>query len=275
MFVSWVVFPLVLAVLALGCGLLLEQLTGWLLPGPLVVPAGLAMMIVVASFTTATDATAELTVPVVAFLAVAGVALSFPWREGRVDPWASSPRSACSRSSPLPIAASGRRHLRRLHQARRHRHLVRAHRPRDGARPQPRRPRAVLVRGDARVQPRRRLSDRRLPSARGRRASWSARTSPGCSSPTSPSWPRCWRSPSTCSPAARSVAPAARAGRLRRQPAGAAVRLRAVGWSQGGRRGGADRAARGAVPPTLAARQGRLPRPRAARGGGARPCSRC
>ena len=88
MLVSWVVFPLVLAVLSLGCGLLLEQLTGWLLPGPLVVPAGLAVMIVAASFTTATDATAELTVPVVVFLAVAGAAFSFPWREGRIDPWA-------------------------------------------------------------------------------------------------------------------------------------------------------------------------------------------
>ena len=107
MFISWVVFPLVLAVLALGCGLLLEQTTGWLLPGPLVLPAGLAVMIVVAGFTTATDATAELTVPVIVFLAVAGVAVSFPWRDRRIEPWAIVAAVAVFVVFALPTAATG------------------------------------------------------------------------------------------------------------------------------------------------------------------------
>src|SRR3954447_11525840 len=107
MILSWIVFPLILAVLGLGCGMLLERTTGWLLPGPLVIPMGVAVMIVVAGFTTATDATAELTVPVIVFLAVAGLAFSFPWWERKPDPWALTAAGLVFLAFAIPTAASG------------------------------------------------------------------------------------------------------------------------------------------------------------------------
>ncbi len=85
--VAWAVFPALLALLALGCGLLLEELTRLRLPGALVLPAGLAVLIVLGQAATAADATAELAVPLMLAAAVAGLVLSPPLRRGRIDPW--------------------------------------------------------------------------------------------------------------------------------------------------------------------------------------------
>lgn len=85
MFVAWVVYPLVLALLCGGLGLLVDLLTGRRLPGTLLVPVGFAAMVVVGTFTTALEATATLTLPVVLFLAVLGAGFSRPWRFGRPD----------------------------------------------------------------------------------------------------------------------------------------------------------------------------------------------
>ncbi|HSR95399.1 MAG TPA: hypothetical protein VLK56_11090 [Solirubrobacterales bacterium] len=86
-FAAWALFPLVLLALCIGLGLLVDVLCGRRLPGVLVAPAGLAAIVVVGQFTTWTDATAELTVPLVLVLAVLGAGLSLPWRFGRPDPW--------------------------------------------------------------------------------------------------------------------------------------------------------------------------------------------
>lgn len=85
MLVAWVVYPLVLALLCAGVGLLVDLVVGRRLPGTLVVPVGLAAIVVVGGFTAATGATAELTMPLVLVLAVAGAGLSWPWRF-RLDP---------------------------------------------------------------------------------------------------------------------------------------------------------------------------------------------
>jgi len=85
MFVAWIVFPLVLLALCGGLGLLVDLLTGRRLPGALVVPAGFAAIVVVGELTTATHATADLTVPVILLLAVLGAGLSLPWRFGRPE----------------------------------------------------------------------------------------------------------------------------------------------------------------------------------------------
>jgi hypothetical protein len=77
--VCWVLFPLVLGLLSLGCGLLLEWATGRRLPEPLVLPAGLAVIIVVAEVLTKSNATARFTTPAVVALAIAGGALAL-WR---------------------------------------------------------------------------------------------------------------------------------------------------------------------------------------------------
>ena len=86
MFVAWVVYPLALLALCAGLGLLVDAVCGRRLPGALVPPVGLAAVVVVGQFTTLSDATAELTVPLLLGLAIAGVGLSVPWRFGRPDP---------------------------------------------------------------------------------------------------------------------------------------------------------------------------------------------
>ena len=72
--------------LTLGCGLLVERLAGLRLPGALLPPLGLCVLTIVGQFTTLTDATAELTTPIVISLAAAGLLLAWPWRERGVRP---------------------------------------------------------------------------------------------------------------------------------------------------------------------------------------------
>jgi hypothetical protein len=74
--IAWVAFPLVLAVLSLGCGLLLEAISGVRLPGLLVIAAGLTSILVALEFATITSATASLATPLVVGLAVGGLARS-------------------------------------------------------------------------------------------------------------------------------------------------------------------------------------------------------
>jgi hypothetical protein len=78
--VPWLVFPLVLGTLCLGCGLLLERLAGVRLPRALLLPCGYAAIVVVGVMSTTNGATAPLTTPFVVALAVAGLALALPWR---------------------------------------------------------------------------------------------------------------------------------------------------------------------------------------------------
>ncbi len=87
MIAAWVLFPVLLLAIAAGCGLLLEWVSRVRLPGALLPPAGMATVIVAGQLTTATDATAELTVPLACALAVAGFLLSRRWRVERPDPW--------------------------------------------------------------------------------------------------------------------------------------------------------------------------------------------
>ncbi len=86
MIVAWLVFPLLLAALSLGVGLLAEALAGRRLPGALLLPAGLAGLIVAGHATASFDPTAELTVPLVIALALAGFAAAAVRRPLRPDP---------------------------------------------------------------------------------------------------------------------------------------------------------------------------------------------
>jgi hypothetical protein len=105
--VAWVVFPTVLCVLSLGCGLLLERASGVHLAGPLLVPAGLSVVIAAASFATMEDATAELATPLVVSLAVAGYGLSLPLRAHRLDPWCVGSALVVFAAFAAPVVASG------------------------------------------------------------------------------------------------------------------------------------------------------------------------
>jgi hypothetical protein len=82
--VSWVVFPALLAAVGCGWGVLVERAAGRRL-GVLVLPAGLAAVIVAASLLTAWSVTAPAATPFVAVVAVVGVILERPWR--RVARW--------------------------------------------------------------------------------------------------------------------------------------------------------------------------------------------
>ena len=87
MFVSWILFPLLLTALCLGCGLLLEVLVGRRLPGPLVAPAGFMVLVVIAALLTSRGETASLATPAVVLAALAGAGLTFPWQGRRPCGW--------------------------------------------------------------------------------------------------------------------------------------------------------------------------------------------
>ncbi len=103
---AWVAFPLALALLALGCGVLVDVASARRIPGPLILPVGFAAVIVATQFAVLWDATAELAVPLVVVLAVAGFALGRPWRR-RIDPWPLGTAVAVFVLYGAPVLASG------------------------------------------------------------------------------------------------------------------------------------------------------------------------
>ena len=86
---AWLLFPALLALLSLGLGLLVEWVGRRRLPGVLLIPTGLAAIIVIARAAMTWDATAELATPLVIIGAVAGLAIGrarvWPLK---LDPWA-------------------------------------------------------------------------------------------------------------------------------------------------------------------------------------------
>ena len=107
MFASWVVFPLVLAAIALGCGLLVKRASGARIPGALLPATGIALVIVVAELLTLDDATAVAATPVAVVLALLGFALSFPLQWRRIAPWAVAAAVAAFAIYAAPIVLSG------------------------------------------------------------------------------------------------------------------------------------------------------------------------
>lgn len=105
--VAWVVFPLVMGILSLGCGLLVEHASGLRIPGVLLIPLGLAVIIVAADLVTAISATAQFAVSIVVALSVAGIGLSYPWRGRRPDGWALATGVAVFAVYAAPIVLSG------------------------------------------------------------------------------------------------------------------------------------------------------------------------
>ena len=99
-------FPLVLAALSFGCGRLVELAAGERLPGPLVLPLGLALVILAGEFATLTDTTAELAAPLAAALAIAGLLLG-PIRRSRPDLWALGTAIAVYAVFAAPVVLSG------------------------------------------------------------------------------------------------------------------------------------------------------------------------
>lgn len=107
MVVGWVAFPLVLTLLAIGCGGMLEYVSGRPLRGALLAPGGLAVLIVVAHPETLSEATAKLAVPVVVVVAVAGLVLARRRLRARIDPWAAGCALAVFAAYAAPVVLSG------------------------------------------------------------------------------------------------------------------------------------------------------------------------
>ena len=105
--VAWVVFPIVLLAVTLGCGLALEALAGRPLSPALLPPVGLAAAVVLMSLATMTDATAELAVPLVVALALVGFGAGYAGLHRRVEPWAAGAGVASYAAYAAPVVASG------------------------------------------------------------------------------------------------------------------------------------------------------------------------
>ena len=70
---SWVAFPALLAALSLGAGVAVARLSGARIPGTLLMPLGLAAIVVVGQFFVAFSSLAHLATPAVTLLGVAGL----------------------------------------------------------------------------------------------------------------------------------------------------------------------------------------------------------
>lgn len=71
----WLLYPLALSAICLGLGLLVERLADWRMPGALLLPVGFAALLALARLITFKSQTAELALPIIGVLALAGLAL--------------------------------------------------------------------------------------------------------------------------------------------------------------------------------------------------------
>ena len=104
---AWLLLPLLLGLTALGIGLLADRLSGGRIPGVLLLPLGIAGVIVVGQFAAVADATAELATPVCVVLALAGYATSFRRRPLRIDGAAVAAAAAVYLVFAAPVVFSG------------------------------------------------------------------------------------------------------------------------------------------------------------------------
>lgn len=105
---AWLLYPLALGVICLGLGLLVARLAGWRLPGPLLLPLGFATLLALARLIVEEPATARLALPVVALLALAGLAAGRGrLRELRPDPWIAAAAVGVFAVVGAPIILSG------------------------------------------------------------------------------------------------------------------------------------------------------------------------
>jgi hypothetical protein len=105
----WLLFPLLLAALTVGCGLTAERLARLTLPQPLLPPLGLAVIIVVGQFAVLSGATAELAAPLIVAVAVVGFAavVLFASRFDAPDVWAVAAAVGAFAAYAAPVVLSG------------------------------------------------------------------------------------------------------------------------------------------------------------------------
>ncbi len=107
MLLAWLAFPLLLCLLCLGCGLVVQLLSGCDIPGPLLIPLGFAL-IVVAAQAMVWGPSPSLATPLVIALAVAGlVAGSGRLLELSPDGWAAGAAAGVFAVFAAPVVLSG------------------------------------------------------------------------------------------------------------------------------------------------------------------------
>jgi len=85
---AWLLYPLALGALCLGLGLLVQRLADWRMPGMLVPAVGLGTLLALSRLITFTSQTAQLALPVIAVLTLAGFVLGRArLRALAPDPW--------------------------------------------------------------------------------------------------------------------------------------------------------------------------------------------
>jgi hypothetical protein len=103
----WLVFPLLLAGICLGCGLAVARCSRTQIEPALLVPVGFAAAVVIGLFTTLAEQTARLTLPTILAVAAVGLAVSVPKRLPRFDLWALGSAVAVFAVFAAPIVLSG------------------------------------------------------------------------------------------------------------------------------------------------------------------------
>jgi hypothetical protein len=107
--IAWLLFPLVLAALALGCGLLLQRAAGSeALPNGLLLPGGLAVIVVASLFPPLLESTASLATPLVVALAAIGYGVAWPFKKLRPDWWGLGAGAATYLAFGAPVIAAWR-----------------------------------------------------------------------------------------------------------------------------------------------------------------------
>jgi hypothetical protein len=107
MFVSWLVFPLLLLALCTGCGLLVTRLARLELPAPLIAPVGFTVVLLIGEMASIVPATATLAAPLTVAVAVAGFVVARPARGARFPLFAALIALAVFLVYAAPILASG------------------------------------------------------------------------------------------------------------------------------------------------------------------------
>src|SRR4051812_1057484 len=107
MLIDWVVFPLILGAVLLGCALRARETLRMQLPGALILALGLVVVIVVGRVTAYADATAGLTTPVVVAMAVAGFWMAARRGLARPSGWAVLAAVGVVAAFAAPIVLSG------------------------------------------------------------------------------------------------------------------------------------------------------------------------
>lgn len=105
--VCWILFPIAMTAISIGCGLLLEQLANRRMPSGLLPAAGFSVVLVAGHVATAWDGTAEFAVPVVLALAAAGAALSWPLHARGIDWWGAAVGCGVFAVFAAPVLLSG------------------------------------------------------------------------------------------------------------------------------------------------------------------------